>query len=169
MSFSTKVFFERSAGEAPTYFFVFSLNERKNCTKRYKAYKPKTKKQKNLNIIAISPRTNSRASDRSGLCTNKTEFIFEKPFPNMYVDLSIIKNYCIPGSPDNPTCCEEDFSKDSITKVGPCLNNHVKRSKIVVPMDGELVPAGLTKITLEEQVEACFFKALITQDTVIII
>jgi hypothetical protein len=72
-------FFDRISRGAPYLFVVFPLNERMIFTKfqKYKAFKPKNKKEVALNNVAISPGNERCLSTWLGLSTHLTKFFFE--------------------------------------------------------------------------------------------
>ena len=118
-------FFERVIRGASTFFFWFSIKWMNGIYKSsYKASSPK-RKQKSLYITAISP--NTKEILRGLAFSANFKLFLEMPSLHIDIHLGIIKDNCIPGGPNCPSSCNEDFPANNFPKL---VHDHVQRWKV---------------------------------------
>lgn len=62
----------------------------------------------------------------------------------------MVKNNVVPGEPNGPTACDQDFSEDPPSKYSSSLDNHVKRLKVGITDYRQEIPADDTEGTFKK-------------------
>jgi len=125
--------------------------------KKYKASGPK-RKRKALQII-ISPKTKNGASSWFRFGAHQAKLIFELSLPLINIPLSIVKYDFISCSPNHPACCNDYFPEDDVIKICCCLQYHVQRAEIQVPINWYGSPTISAKGALKKEMETSSFTA----------
>jgi hypothetical protein len=115
------------------------------------------KHKEKLYNIAISPNIKRTLPTGLGFDTHQAKFFFEFPFPNINIDLTIIKDNSISCSPDQPAGIDNNFSEDRTSKITSGFYHHIKRGKVDIPVYWYGLPAFLTKGAFKEKMKTSFF------------
>ena len=95
--------------------FMYNDQSQEEKSKKYKATRPKSKRQKKSRVT-ISPKTKCSLSDWLGFGAYQTKFFSEFPLPYVDVNLAIVKDHSISCSPNYPAGSDNYFSENCITE-----------------------------------------------------
>ena len=149
------MFLTESVGDPLPIFFCFSMKWKnvyvqKDWTKsrNTRLLGPKFKR-KTLQII-ISPDAKEGASSQIGFGAHQAKLVFELPLSLIKISLPIVKYDFISCGPNHPTCHDDYFLEDDVIIVCSCLQYHVQRAEVSVPIDWDGSPTVSAKGALKK-------------------
>jgi len=99
----------------------------------------------------------------------KSSLIQKGAFPGGERGSSSVKYKVISLLPYVPGSNDEDLHKEGILILLFRLHHHLEEITLKVPVHIQVLPAGLTEWTAEEEVESSFLNILIAENAVIVI
>lgn len=82
----------------------------------------------------------------------------------------MIKDGVVPLFPNLPCSNDEDFHKEGILKLLLSMGHHLEEEVHGrIPLNAEVLPAGLTKRTTKEKMKGCFLHTVIAKNTIVVV